>query len=93
MGHSVNRLACLVHAATPALAGNYGPGMFTDYWFGQGGPCDRFENGEWNSAFGPTTASYWCQPNGRVGTQYFVHSPESFVMQQVRCGTTAILMH
>jgi hypothetical protein len=61
------------------LPGNYGPGMFADYYFGQGGPCDRFEDGEWNSAFGPTTISYWCQPNGRVaGNTYFVRSPVGF---------------
>lgn len=38
---------------------NYGPGMFTDYYFGQGGTCDRFEEGEW--LHGPSTVSYWCQ--------------------------------
>lgn len=57
--------------------------MFSDYWFGQGGPCDRFEDGEWNAAFGPTTTSYWCQPNGRTASQtYFIHSPDSFSMNQ-----------
>jgi hypothetical protein len=61
------------------LPDNYGPGMFSDYYFGQGGPCDRFEDGEWNSAYGPSTISYWCQPNGRVaGNTYFVRSPVGF---------------
>jgi hypothetical protein len=50
-----------------ALPENYGPAMFQDYYFGQGGPCDRFEDGEWNAAYGPPSASYWCQPNGEGG--------------------------
>ena len=29
------------------LPGNYGPGMFADYYFGEGSTCDRFEDGEW----------------------------------------------
>ena len=51
------------------LPGNYGPGMFTDYRFGGGGPCARFGVGEWavdGPTGGPTTISYWCQPDGRV---------------------------
>jgi len=39
------------------LPDNYGPGMFTDYYFGEGSTCDRFEDGEW--LHGPPTVSYW----------------------------------
>ena len=28
------------------LPSNYGPGMFSDYLFGAGGACDRFEESE-----------------------------------------------
>lgn len=35
--------------------------MFSDYWFGVGGPCERFAEGDWNAAYGPPSASYWCR--------------------------------
>jgi hypothetical protein len=61
------------------LPNNYGPGMFSDYYFGAGGTCERFEVGEW--AGGPPTISYWCQPNGRTaGCTYLVGSPTSIAL-------------
>ena len=46
------------------LPANYGPGMFSDYRFGSGGNCDRFEVGEWLSM--QANVSYWCQPGPSV---------------------------
>ena len=63
------------------LPDNYGPGMFADYYFGQGATCGRFEVGEWLPSYGPPAASYWCQPNGRTaGCSYLIRSPPSFTM-------------
>lgn len=63
------------------LPENYGPGMFSDYYWGSGGTCDRFEVGEWVD--GPPTSSYWCQPNGRTaGCTYLVGSPNSIALSQ-----------
>ena len=60
---------------------NYGPGMFADYYFGSGGTCSRFEDGEWID--GPTTISYWCQPNGRTAScTYLVNSPVGIELAQ-----------
>ena len=60
---------------------NYGPGMFADYQFGEGGPCNRFGAGEWLPEYGPTTISYWCAPGGRTaGCSYFVRSPLGFTL-------------
>jgi hypothetical protein len=54
-----------------SLPDNYGPSMFRDYVWGEGGPCDRF--GETNGA---DSGSYWCQPFGRVANQtYMVRTP------------------
>ena len=62
------------------LPNNYGPGMFTDYYWGEGGTCDRFMDGEWLN--GPTTSSYWCQPNGRTANcDYYVGSPEGIIAE------------
>jgi hypothetical protein len=62
------------------LPNNYGPGEFSDYYFGQGGTCDRFEDGEWIPP-SSTAISYWCQPNGRVaGCTYFVGSPTQIAL-------------
>lgn len=53
---------------------NYpGPGqgatMFTDYYWGEGGPCQKFT----------PQGSYWCQPYGRTaGASYFINSPTGF---------------
>jgi hypothetical protein len=65
-----------------ALPDNYGPGMFSDYWFGAGGACDRFEVGEWLPSYYPgANVSYWCQPNGRTaGCSYLIRSPPAFTM-------------
>lgn len=53
------------------LTDNYGPSMFRDYVWGEGGPCDRL--GETNGA---DAGSYWCQPFGRVANQtYMVRTP------------------
>lgn len=63
------------------LPDNYGPGMFSDYYFGAGGTCSRFKETEWLD--GRTDVSYWCQPNGRVaGCTYLVQSPSSFLLNQ-----------
>jgi hypothetical protein len=44
--------------------------MFTNYLWGQGGPCSRFKTG----------SSYWCQPGGRTAAaSYFVNSPAGVV--------------
>ena len=62
------------------LPENYGPGMFADYWWGEGGTCERFEVSEWLE--GPPTNSYWCQPNGRTaGCTYLVGSPTSIALK------------
>ena len=69
------------NVTTVPLPENYGPGMFSDYQFGQGGPCNRFEAGEWLPEYGPTTISYWCAPGGRTnGCSYFVRSPSGFTL-------------
>lgn len=61
----------VVHVPLPT---NYGPGMFTDYYWGYGETCERFAS----------NASYWCQPNGRVaGAEYFVQQPLGFVYDNV----------
>jgi hypothetical protein len=68
------------------LPGNYGPAEFSDYAFGAGGPCDRFEESEWLS--GQKNISYWCQPGGRTnGCSYFVNSPSAITV------TPALLPH
>lgn len=68
------------------LPGNYGPAEFSDYTFGAGGPCDRFEESEWLS--GQKNISYWCQPGGRTaGCTYFVNSPSALTV------TPALLPH
>jgi len=36
--------------------GGYPTGMFSQYWMGAGGPCERYNNNQ----------SYWCQPNVRL---------------------------
>lgn len=44
--------------------------MFTDYWWGNDGPCSRYT----------PQSSYWCQPNGRVaGSTYFINTPAGLV--------------
>jgi len=64
-----------------SLPQNYGPGMFADYYFGEGGTCSRFQDGEWID--GPTTISYWCQPNGRTAScTYLVASPVGIELTQ-----------
>jgi hypothetical protein len=71
-----NTTSNVVHVPLP---GNYGPAEFADYYFGQGGTCDRFETGEWVD--GTADISYWCQPNGRTaGCEYFVNSPTSIAL-------------
>ena len=63
------------------LPENYGPGMFSDYYFGSGGTCDRFQDGEWLS--GQNNISYWCQPNGRTAScTYLVASPVGMQVSQ-----------
>jgi hypothetical protein len=58
----------VVHTPLP---GNYA-GMFQDFWWGIGGPCERFA--------APPGGSYWCQGNGRVaGGTYFVRTPTGIV--------------
>jgi hypothetical protein len=56
---------------------NYGPGMFSDYWIGSGGPCIVLKDGDGPISNGSgANSSYWCQPNGRVsGGLYFLRQP------------------
>lgn len=63
-----------------SVPGAYTPSMFDAFYWGTGGPCDRFQT--------EPLGSYWCQPNGRVaGAEYFVNSPEGLL------ATPGILPH
>ena len=48
---------------------NYGPGMFTDYWLGVGGPCAVYNESDNNEGFGPTQFVGYCECPRRNSTQ------------------------
>lgn len=51
---------------THVAVNSYPGGMFSDFYWGEGGPCERLT----------PDSSYWCQPYGRVnGDSYFVRTP------------------
>ena len=57
------------------------PGMGQDYWQGSGGPCVALREGDGAPGPGNVNASYWCQPNGRVGgTEYFFRQPSALTL-------------
>jgi hypothetical protein len=56
------------------------PGMNRDYWQGQGGPCAALLDGDGPAGPANVNASYWCQENGRVGTQYFFRQPRGLTL-------------
>jgi hypothetical protein len=69
----------VIHVPFPR---NYGPGMFTDYWLGVGGPCVVYQESDNNEGTGPVeSAGYWCQPNGRTGGGlYFSRQPSALTL-------------
>jgi hypothetical protein len=58
-----NRNTTVTHVPFP----NNSQGMNADYWSGEGGPCAALRDGDGAPGPGNANASYWCQPNGRVG--------------------------
>ena len=59
------------------------PGMNQDYWSGEGGPCAVLRDGDGaRGAAANANASYWCQPNGRVGGGglYFFRQPAAVTL-------------
>lgn len=74
-----NESTTVIHVPFPR---NYGPGMFSDYWLGVGGPCSVYNESDNNEGFGPVQyAGYWCQPNGRTGgALYFSRQPSALTL-------------
>jgi len=74
-----NENTTVIHVPFPR---NYGPGMFSDYWLGVGGPCSVYNESDNNEGFGPVQgAGYWCQPNGRTGGRlYFSRQPSALTL-------------
>ncbi len=67
-----NRNTTVTHVPFP----NNSQGMNADYWSGEGGPCAALRDGDGAPGPGNANASYWCQPNGRVGgALYFFRQP------------------
>jgi len=72
----------ITHVSFPQ---NYGPGMFSDYWIGTGGPCSILGDGDGAPGGGGANSSYWCQPNGRVsGGLYFFRQPTGLTVDSLQ---------